>query len=308
MYNEIQKIRQILSKGVQYISQERRRTVRIKRSGLRRNELKDLDRPAIKFAESKDEMTQAFSLVYQVYRKKKFITEPKPHRMLYSIYSLLPQTTHIIAKSYLTVISNLTEIFDTPEFGLPMDVIYKPELDILRDQGRKIVELGSLATPQEHRWKNIFHYLVQMMYWYSVYCHVDDVCIAINPRHERYYKYLFPFETLGPKRHYPRVDAPAVCLRGLVRESMDQMLKICQDLEFDTPLYSYFYRMTGHKPKGDIPYLNSEIFEDLPIPAKIDSKVIKSFINQDPSIFDNLSSFQKDTLISWYPGLQIEYN
>ena len=177
---------------------DRRRTVRIKRSGLHRTELGDLDRPSLKFAETKEELEQAFSLVYDVYLKKKFIPTPRDHKMLYNMYSRFPDTTHIIAKSYRQVISNLSEIFDSEDFGLPMDAIYRKELDDLRSQGRSLVELSALATPKEHRWKNIFLYLVQVMYWYSVYRGVDDVCITVNARHIRYYMQLFPFEHLGP--------------------------------------------------------------------------------------------------------------
>lgn len=96
---------------------DKRRTIRIKRSGLDNCKLGTLDRPAIKFAETKEELEQSFSLVYEIYDKKGFIPESKPHKMLYSIYSLLPQTTHIIAKSYQTVISVFTDCSTHAQFG-----------------------------------------------------------------------------------------------------------------------------------------------------------------------------------------------
>jgi hypothetical protein len=284
---------------------ERRRTLRIKRSGLQKYELQDLDRPAIKFAENRDELQQSFALVYQVYMQKKFITQPKPHGMLYNIHSLLPDTVHIIAKSYLKVISNLSVIADTPAFGLPMDVIYRPELEALRDQGKSIVELSALATPREHRWKNIFQYLVQVMYWYCVYKAVDEVCIAINPRHVRYYKGLFPFEELGPARHYPRVDAPAIALRAPVMESMQHMLQICEALEFETPLYSYFYRMTGQAPSNDAPFLEPEALDIVARPIVSDPEDIQFFIQADQGVLEGISIKQKQALNEWYPGLGI---
>ncbi len=284
---------------------ERRRTLRIKRSGLLKNDLQDLDRPAIKFAENREELQQSFALVYQVYLQKKFITKPKPHGMLYSIYSLLPQTVHIIAKSYLSVISNLSVIPDTPEFGLPMDVIYRPELDAMRGQSKNIVELSALATPREHRWKNMFHYLVQVMYWYCVYKGVDEVCIAINPRHVRYYKGLFPFQELGPVRHYPRVDAPAIALQAPVLESMQHMLQLCRELEFETPLYSYFYRMTGQAPRNDTPFLEPEALNVVAKPIVNDAETIGHLIQTDPGVLEGLSHKQLQVLNTWYPGLNL---
>jgi len=262
---------------------ERRRTLRIRRSGLRNYKLRDLDRPAVKFAENRDELAQSFSLVYQVYLHKGFITTPKHHEMLYSIYSLLPRTVHVVAKTYLTVISNLTIIFDTPEFGLPMDVIYKKELDQLRAQGRCVVELSALATPREHRWKNIFLYLVQTMYRYSKYRGVDDVCIAVKPRHKRYYRGLFPFEEFGPERHYPRVDAPAVGLRGKVEDedSRKQMREICRKLEFETPFDPYFYRMTGQSSEADLSSGDEWAEQG---PAVLTTEHVRQFIREDPEV------------------------
>ncbi|MCF8104165.1 MAG: hypothetical protein K9K64_01670 [Desulfohalobiaceae bacterium] len=298
-------MKQILSRYDTLITDERRRTVRIKRSGIQANELEGLDRPAVKFAENRDELAQAFSLVYEVYFKKKYIKRPASHGMLYSIYSLLPETTHIVAKSYLTVISTLTEIFDSKTFGLPMDGIYRKELDRFRNQGRKIVELSTLATPREHRWKNIFHYLVQVMYWYSVYTEVDDVCIAVNPRHVRYYKNLFPFEIFGPERKYARVEAPAVGLRGKVREAMERMMQICKELDFDTPLYAYFYRMTGLKPGKDIPFFDPDIFQMTVQISRLETETVQYFIDLDPSLLKGLSEPQKSDFLKAYPGLRL---
>ncbi|MFP3982642.1 MAG: N-acyl amino acid synthase FeeM domain-containing protein [Desulfurivibrionaceae bacterium] len=284
---------------------ERRRTLRIRRSGLKNYRLRDLDRPSVKFAENREELAQAFSLVYQVYLQKGFVPETKHHEMLYSIYSLLPQTIHVIAKSYLTVISNLTIIFDTPEFGLPMDAIYKKELDELRRQGHCLVELSALATPREHRWKNIFLYLVQTMYRYSRYRGVDDVCIAVNPRHKRYYRGLFPFKKLGPERHYPRVDAPAIGLRGKMEDkaARKQMEEICRRMEFDTPFDSYFYFMTGQPPGTDI---NSREKGCPTRPAILTAQQVRHFIETDPGIVADITPEQKKVLNFWYPGLNLE--
>ncbi len=299
-------IRMLDSKITRIRKPERRRTLRIKRSGLNKQELQDLDRPALKFAETRDEIEQVFSLVYRIYRQKKFITDPKPHKMLYSVYSLLPETVHIVAKSYLSVISNLTQIFDTPEFGLPMDVIYKPELDALRGRGRKLTELSALATPREHRWKNVFHYLVQVMYWYSIYKGVDDVCIAVNPRHVRYYKSIFPFENLGPVRHYPRVDAPAIALRAKVLESKDLMIRICRDLEFDTPLYSYFNEIAGRAPDSKMAEHLPEEFMTSGTHKGFDTDTVAYFIDRDRLILEGLTPEMKQALNTWYPGLGLK--
>jgi hypothetical protein len=285
---------------------DNRRTVRIKRSGLHRYELGDLYKPSLKFAETRKELEQAFSLVYEVYLKKKYVPQPCRHKMLYNIYSLLPDTTHIVAKSNLQVISNLTQIFDSPKFGLPMDAIYKHELDHLREQGRSIIELSYLATPKDQRWKNIFLYLVQVMYWYSVYKEVDDVCITVNPRHVRYYMKLFPFEYLGPQRHYERVGAPAVALRGKVREAKGQMQEITRSMGFETSLFSYFDTMTEDSPYQKKRRMDSKSLQIMIQPNRLKMEIVQYFLDLDPSILHGLNSEQLDELIRLYPSLVLE--
>ena len=284
---------------------EKRRTIRIRRSGLMHQKLEDIEKPSLKFAETKEELEQTFRLVYDVYSKKGFVPCVKENGMLYNIYSLLPDTTHVIAKSYQNVISNLTMMFDHKVFGLPMDELYKGELDDLRSNGRKIVELSALATPREHRWKNIFHYLVQVVYWYALYSDVDDICISINPRHVRYYMYLFPFEKFGSERYYPRVDAPAIGLRAKVQEIIGRMRQICNELGFDTPLYDYFYQMTGYKPARELPYMARNKLQIVVQPNKLDTQSVEYFIQLDPEIVSDLNTDQMEKLLEIYPGLQL---
>lgn len=290
---------------------ERRRTVRIKRSNLLDLRLDDLDRPAIKIAETQDEYEQSFRLVHDTYLRMGYLKEPQPHGMLFSVYSLLPETVLFIAKSYLTVISTLTEIFDTEAFGLPMDIIYKPELDSLRAEGRRVVELSALVTPPKLRWRNLFMLLAQVMYQYSVYRGVDDLCIAVNPKHVSFYKTILLFEDFGPERHYPRVDAPAVALRVDMHHIADRLKAVYDSKDLDCNLYLYFHRMTGLLPQDP---------EKTPVPLKAGAEsdqqdvaapfmngrkaeIARHFFQLCPSLWEGLSPSQKTFLTSHYPAL-----
>lgn len=184
-----------------------------------------------------------------------------------------------------------------------MDIIYKDELDELRSQNRKVVELSALATPREYRWKNIFLYQVQIMYWYSLYKGVDDICIAVNPRHVRYYMNLFPFERLGEEKMYPRVNAPAIGLRGQVENSIDEMIEIFHTLDMETPLDYYFYIMTGSRPIKPSSIFRQDLEKVKPRPRQIDSDTVAYFLEKEPSIKDRLTPRQKEKLLSAYPGL-----
>lgn len=285
--------------------EERRRTVRIKRSALLSAKLDEIDRPAIKSAENMDEFSQAFGLVYKEYLRSGYIPEPKSSEMLYNIYHLLPETTVFVAKSYLTVVSTLTQIFDSDLFGLPMDSLYKNELDVLRDRGRKIAEITALATEKSFRWKNLFMYLCKAMLWHTKYSGINDLCITINPKHVRFYKTIFLFEQFGPERHYPRVNAPAVPLRLNIDEIDKRGKDVYDTSEFECNLYDYFFRMRNNRKPDDTPTVKDKV---TPLPSNrklMDKETAAYFVNTDPSVLDNLSPVCRTYLASIYPGLTL---
>lgn len=274
---------------------ERRRTVRIKRSALLKDNLQDIDRPTIKFAETTDELEQTFSLAYKEYSKSGYIPEPKPSKLLFSIYNMQPETVVFIAKSYLTVISTLTQIFDSELFGLPMDVIYRKELDTLRSKKRKVAELSALVTPKEARWKNIFMYLCRVMYEYTFYKGIDDLCITVNPKHVKFYKTIFLFEDLGPERHYPRVDAPAVALRLDMDTIKKKVKNTYNALDFECNLYTYFHKIAGKKKSEDN-------FTVLIKEKPLDIETARYFLSKDINLLNDLSSAQRKYIESVYSG------
>ncbi len=286
-------------------SPERRRTIRFKPSELLKSRLGTVDRPAVKIAGDIDEHKQAFSLVHDTYLRMGYLSTPKPHGMLYTIHTLLPETVMFVAKSYLTVISTLTEIFDTELFGLPMDELYRKELDALRSKGRKIVEVSSLVTPVDFRWKNVFMYINKIMYLYSLDRGVNDICIAVNPRHVRFYKHELLFEDLGPERYYPKVNAPAVALR-LNIDCVREKPKYAYDgIDLDRNVHAYFHEEAGFRASEK----TSAVLPGEDSPENGNSywipKNVKYFLLLEKSIPDGLNRSQKEFLLRSYPDLTI---
>ncbi len=118
------------------------------------------------------------------------------------------------------------------------------------------------------------------MYWYSLYKGVDDICIAVNPRHVRYYMNLFPFEKLGEEKMYPRVNAPAIGLRGRVEDSIEEMIEIFQALDMETPLDYYFYLMTGSRPIKASSIFRHDLEKVKPRPKQITADTIAYFFGK----------------------------
>jgi hypothetical protein len=277
---------------------DRRRTIRIRRSALLQSQLDDIDRPSIKIAETRDELEQAFSLVYYEYQNMGYITEPNASEICLSIYHVLPETTVFIFKSYLTVISTLTQIFDSNMFGLPMDALYHGELDALRRANRKLVELSALATSNEARWRNVFMYLARAMFWYAMRQRVNDLCITVNPKHVEFYKTIFLFEDLGPEKYYPKVGAPAVALRLNLDDIYRKLRQAYSALDFDCDLHSFFDKVTpGALPESD--------GTDALVKKRriMETDTVRYFFIEKTNVLEMATPEQMDYIKSIYPGL-----
>ena len=135
--------------------------------------------------------------------------------------------------------------------------------------------------------------LSQVMYRYSIYREVNDICIAVNPKHAQFYKDILLFEEFGSERHYPRVGAPAVALRINMDNIRDRGKDAYVKMSFDCNLYDYFHKMTDQ----------SSIIGSVGIPFDGSSKSFKTrsqvketamhFLNKEPSILGSLTPDQK---------------
>jgi len=222
--------------------EDRRRTLRLRRSSLVDLKMEGIDRPSIKIAETLDEYRQAFRLAHDCYVSTGYLENSPGRPYHYSTYSLLPETCVFVFKSYLTVIATLTEIHDTPELGLPMDALYREQIDGLRRGNRKVVELSSFVTSPDYRMRNIMVYLCKAMFNYSIFNDVDDICIMVNPKHVKFYTRMFLFEPFGPELFYEKVQAPAVALRVNMDHIEARLRGKYSGHEFTEDLHGFFCR------------------------------------------------------------------
>ncbi len=223
--------------------EDRRRTLRLRRSSLLDLHLQGIDRPSIKIAETLDEYQQAFRLVHDAYANLKYIKPSKDFPYYYTPFSILPNTCIFIFKSGSSVIATLTQIHDTPEHGLPMDKIYKHEIDSLRNKGRTVVELSAFVTAKRYRMRNIMISLCKTMFEYSKANNISDICIMVNPKHVSFYTRIFLFMPFGPERYYESVGAPAVALRVNMDNIEERLHEKYARFEFTEDLHSFFCRV-----------------------------------------------------------------
>jgi hypothetical protein len=166
-----------------------------------------------KVAEKRDEREAAFRLVYNAYTRSGLIEE-NPHEMRVTPYQLLDTTDVFIATLNDELISTVSLVCDG-DLGLPMEEIYGEEVADLRARGICVAEVSCLADRRRQlsRTLPVFVPLMRLMVQAARLRGVDELLVAVHPRHGRFYQRFLSFEPVGGERSYPLVrNNPAVAL------------------------------------------------------------------------------------------------
>jgi hypothetical protein len=181
-----------------------------------------------KIAESREELEAAYRLVHDVYVREGY-SDPHDSGLRVNLRYALPTTTTFIGTHEGRVVITMTILGDSP-LGLPMDMIFSSELYELRCQGRYIAEVGAFASHPDFRGRSqaVAFNTNKIMWTYATRSlQVDDLVIAVNPKHERIYKHLILFETISTdvkSSHYVK-DAPAIAMRLNLRTVVNRWKK-----------------------------------------------------------------------------------
>ena len=170
-----------------------------------------------------DDRRAALQLVYQSYIGAGLI-EPNASRMRVTPHHLLRTTHTFNAVRDREVIATMTLVADSP-YGLPMECIFSENVAQRRTRGISVAEVTCLADLGKQG-KCGFSVLVKLMglvTQFAVRNEVDELLIAVHPRHAKFYQRFLAFEPMGDERTYPAVrNHPAIPLRmDLRRMSID---------------------------------------------------------------------------------------
>jgi len=186
-------------------------------------------------ARERNDLEQAFSLVYREYASRGYVPKGYKSSMRLSLYNALPSTTTFINKQKEEVVATVTLIPDS-EMGIPMDKIYKDEVDTLRKKGRRVAEVSQLSIDNKlfpKGWYSMFNFM-KLIFIFALFKLVfdyarnveklDELCIAVNPKHQYLYKFLF-FEELGSLKHYGSVNkAPALAFHLTINNALEERI------------------------------------------------------------------------------------
>ncbi len=134
-------------------------------------------------------------------------------------------------------------VMDSKEFGLPVDKeSFSESIKFLRDENRKLAEPSKLAFLPEYQngIGNFNFYMQKIMFLDAKRKGVDDLVIAVIPRHARFYEHFLFFERISDEKKYGTLGGiPAVCLRLDLTTFKEKMEERYKGQPFD--LYHHFF-------------------------------------------------------------------
>ncbi len=160
----------------------------------------------VKFASTRQEWEEAFQLVADNYQACGYEGEGADCR--FTDYHALPDTVVLVAKAEGRVVATFSLVPDNAPLGLPLESLYRPEIQALRHQGRRLFETGSLADRglSLREFLHVFPTMMRLGWQYQVGRGADTTVITVNPRHTSFYTKLHGFLSLGPRRSYDAVQ------------------------------------------------------------------------------------------------------
>lgn len=166
-----------------------------------------------RIAATREERAAAFGLVYKSYLRAS-LGKPNRHEMRVTPYHLLPTTEVFIALLRGEAIFTVTLVTDG-ELGLPMESVYAETVAQRREQGLLVGEVSCLADRRSQFRGSfpVFLKLSRLMVQYARKRGLDELLVAVHPKHARFYQRFMDFELIGEELAYPAVrNHPAVAL------------------------------------------------------------------------------------------------
>ncbi|OGQ91500.1 MAG: hypothetical protein A2464_08245 [Deltaproteobacteria bacterium RIFOXYC2_FULL_48_10] len=208
----------------------------------------ELDHIVFRTAFTPQDYLASFNLVYRVFVRTGF-TQPGP-----TPFRLAPQHCNENSRIFIgfhtegneeKLIYSISVFPDSIENGLPMDMVFKKELDMLRSQGRFLVEAGHLAADPYYKMNNMTIPMLgnKIMHQYaSRHLHADDIVITIHPKYRWIYEDFLLFEKIGEIEAYDYANGnPALAMRLDLRKAENKYRKAYKNVSSRNNLYHFFF-------------------------------------------------------------------
>lgn len=161
-------------------------------------------------ASSFNEIIDAWSLVYRQYLSASLI-EPNEFELFTFPEYISNNSAVIYGKENGEMVSTASGLLDS-EKGLPLDAYYKRELDQLRNQGRKLIEIGLVAEVRNTNGMANAIELMNNIARFGVQTGHLDFVVGIHPRRVSLYNRLWGFKPIAEIKEYDSLKTAPVVL------------------------------------------------------------------------------------------------
>jgi hypothetical protein len=167
----------------------------------------DVTRPLqAKIASTSQEWREAFQLLAATYRARGY--EAADSELRFTPHNALPDTVTFVAKENDRVLATLSMVPDNTLLGLPMECLFREEIDALRAKGKRLMEVTGLADHKLslREFTPVFLALMRFVAQYASLNGATSWVIAVNPRHRLFYQRILGFVPFGEPKEYPSVQ------------------------------------------------------------------------------------------------------
>lgn len=161
----------------------------------------------VKFATTPREWAEAFQLVTDNYQARGY-ERGQPGLLRFTSYHALPDTAVVVAKEAERVVATFSVVADNTLLGLPLEALYRAEVQELRRAGRRLMEITCLADRDLATldFLRVFMTMIRLYCQHGLACGGDTNVITVNPRHRDFYARVLGYVPLGPRRAWAHVQ------------------------------------------------------------------------------------------------------
>ncbi|MFZ9942807.1 MAG: N-acyl amino acid synthase FeeM domain-containing protein [Bacteroidia bacterium] len=187
-----------------------------------------------KVASTFQEVTEAWCLVYKQYLAASLIMPNELSVFTFPEY-ISSNAAVFMGKKMGHMVSTVSAVLDS-ERGLPLDHYYKNDLDVLRKDGKKLIEIGLLAdTRAAGNFQNITE-LMAGIARFGVYSDHHDFVIGVHPRRMAFFNQVFGFKQVGEIRDYGKLrTAPVVLLHANGLDLQEEKFELNREI-YSSPM------------------------------------------------------------------------
>lgn len=191
-----------------------------------------------KVASTFQEVTEAWCLVYKQYLAASLIMPNELAVFTFPEY-ISPNSAVFTGKMMGHTVSTVSAVLDS-EHGLPLDHYYKNELNSLRNEGKKLIEIGLLADTRAAGNFNNITGLMAGIARFGVYSDHHDFVIGVHPRRMAFFNQVFGFSPVGDIKDYGRLKtAPVVLLHANGQALQDEQFQLNREIYNDPDLFDF---------------------------------------------------------------------